>query len=659
MAKIFSSISKKSTTLSERYSESGVNNDLTTFKALRNTVSGDLVPSRLLVTNRPKKVYDTYTDPRLTSLPIVQEYRESQLIEKAIVTRVRRSGFYDAFRNASTSQTTTNDAKNNTLVEIKPYTQDGPNETYSIETSRMLENSQALPLISGPRDIRRINRYLSSNDGTRFKLTQQLLQAGNTFGQSRAYNPVSVETMIANFSNASLINPLTRISRIVEGTAIRESGLRGRLQKETVIDVQSKLPLKFIGGTSPAAGGITGVLSGFVNTQIANAINNTNINIFGTTINIGQVNNALQTVRTAAEAARRALSVNDATLAKDQTAYDALYEKNLWPLIKNNDGTVDNFEDKKKKYIERARVALRALRGNDINNVNKFVDPYPEYGNDYRSSVDYTEAVQIANRTIPPGQNFFSARYLKDPLNLNGTTVDGGGIAVRSLQDLKTTAQTGTRNNDYITFKIRVPGVPELENGIKFRAFIGDFNHSSKGQYEEVRYVGRPERFMTYKGMNRSSTFSMYLVAFSQEELSGMWVRCDMLNKLVFPIKDLGGYMMPPITILTIGNILVDQPGYVENVDMKLSDIPWDIDQELPMAIQLTLSFNIIENSFITQQGDSSKLFNYRSQQQPRPSQGSGATTAQNGSPNGGTVVSGGGTPPGSRASQVNQTANA
>ena len=659
MAKIFSSISKTSTKLSDRYSNSSVNNELTTFKALRNTVSGDLAPSQLLVTNRPKKVYDTYTDPRLTSLPIVQEYRESQLIEKSIVTRVRRSGFYDAFRNASTSQTSTNDAKNNTFVEIKPYTADGPNEAYSIETSRMLENSQALPLVSGPRDIRRINRYLSSSDGTRFKLTQQLLQAGNTFGQSRAYNPVSVETMIANFSNASLINPLTRISRIVEGTAIRESGLRGRLQKETVIDVQSKLPLKFIGGTSPAAGGITGILSGFVNTQIANAINNTNINIFGTTINIGQVNNALQTVRTAAEAARRALNTNDATLAKDQTAYDALYEKNLWPLIKNNDGTVDNFEIKKKEYIERARVALAALKGNDINNVNKFVDPYPEYGNDYRSSVDYTEAVQIVNRKKPRGQNFYSARYLKDPLNLNGTTVDGGGIPIRSLQDLKTTAQTGTQNNDYITFKIRVPGVPELENGIKFRAFIGDFNHSSKGQYEEVRYVGRPERFMTYKGMNRSSTFSIYLVAFSEEELSGMWVRCDMLNKLVFPIKDLGGYMMPPITILTIGNILVDQPGYVENVDMKLADIPWDIDEELPMAIQLTLSFNIIENSFITQQGDSNKLFNYRSTQQPRPSQASSTTTAQNGSPNGGTVVSGGGTPPGSRVSQVNQTANA
>ncbi len=64
MAKIFSTIAKTTKTLSERYADSVVNNDFTTFKSLRDTVSGDLVPSRLLITNRPKKVYDDYTDPR-------------------------------------------------------------------------------------------------------------------------------------------------------------------------------------------------------------------------------------------------------------------------------------------------------------------------------------------------------------------------------------------------------------------------------------------------------------------------------------------------------------------------------------------------------------------------------------------------------------------
>jgi len=96
MAKIFSSISKKSTKLSERYNDSSVNNEFTTFKQLRQTISGDSV-SQLLITNRPKKVYDLYTDPNQTSIPITREYQESQLISMATVTRIRREGFYNSF----------------------------------------------------------------------------------------------------------------------------------------------------------------------------------------------------------------------------------------------------------------------------------------------------------------------------------------------------------------------------------------------------------------------------------------------------------------------------------------------------------------------------------------------------------------------------------
>ena len=153
--------------------------------------------------------------------------------------------------------------------------------------------------------------------------------------------------------------------------------------------------------------------------------------------------------------------------------------------------------------------------------------------------------------------------------------------------------------SDYIKFKIVVPGV--FDRGISFRAFIEDINHSSRGQYDEVRYVGRPERFITYKGMNRNVTFGMYLIAFSEQELDTIWARANMLNKLTFPIDTAGGFMTPPIAKLTIGNVFVNQAGYVENVDMRLQDIPWDIDKELPQAIKLNMTFNIIEEGFITQ----------------------------------------------------------
>ena len=628
MAKIFSTIAKTTKTLSERYADSVVNNDFTTFKSLRDTVSGDLVPSRLLITNRPKKVYDDYTDPRLTSIPLVKEYQESQLITKALITRSRRTAFYEAFRSTSSNQTATNPARNDTLVEIKPYSQNGENETYVIDTSRMLQNSQSLPLVSGPRDIQRMNRYFRTSDGQNFKVFQQLLQAGNTFGQSRSYNPASVENMVLNYNNANLLNPLNRVSRLIEGTAIRDSRLQGRLQKETVINVQTKLPLKFVGGSQPSQqSGFTGALNSAFGAYVQNRISQVNFNIGGRTFNVGQVGNALNALTTAQQALGAAFSINDATLVKDQTAYDALYLNNLWPLMKENDGTVKNFQGpqgSRQAYLDRARAAVQKTNFASINSgLGNALKDYPT--DDYRSSADYTETLRSVSRGTPRGSNLTSARYTKDVFNL----IDDKRIT--KLSDLQTAGDPSTEK-DYVMFKIAVPGVPELANGIKFRAFISDLNHNARGQYEEVKYVGRPERFITYKGMNRNATFSMYLVAFSEAELNGIWARADMLNKLVFPIKDAGGFMVAPLVKLTIGNVFVDQPGYVENVDMKLTDIPWDIDQELPMAIQLTMAFNIIENSFITQQANSAELFNYaalNALQRANPQNGTGVQSAQ------------------------------
>lgn len=599
MAKLFSNISKTSKQLSERYSNSTVNPEFATFKELRNTVGGGVQP--LLITNRPRKVYDLYTDPTQTSQVLTGEYQESKLISIATVTRLKTGEFYNLFRNANPRLVITNKPTNETLIEIKPYTAVRENEVYSVDTSRMLVNSQALPLISGPRDIARMNKYFRTNEGTSFKISQQILQSGNTFGQARAYNPLSVETMILNYSNANLNQPLTRIPRLIEGSAIRDSNLRGRLQRETVIDSQGKLSVKFVGGSpTPGGGGFFGALSSVLGAEIRNRINATEFRFRGQTYTVGQVGQRLSEVSTAARSLSSAIDINNATLQKDQTAYDALYKENLWPLAKENDGTILNFNNSKNDYIVKARAAVK--KAASINNVNQFTTP--NKADDYTSATTYTEDVRVNTARTPRNTGLTSATYLKDTFNLWLDT------PIRSLENLKDSS-IGT-GNDYVKFIVAVPGVPDLELGIKFRAFIGDFNHNAKGQYEEVRYVGRPERFVTYKGMNRSVTFSLFLVAFSEDELSGMWTRANVLNKLMFPIQNANGFMVPPLVKLTVGNVLVNQPGYIENVDMRLqaeAGIPWDIDGELPMAINLNMTFNIIEDSYITQQADSRNLF--------------------------------------------------
>lgn len=639
MAKIFSNIARNAPNLVKRYDDSTVTNELTTFNALRNLGGAPT----LFISNAPKSVYDLYTDPSTISTPLLRTIRPSSstlaaqgalLVTPTTVVRIRRSKFYDAFPIVNANFTALNVPVNDTLVEIKPYSQVNNDEIYSVETSRMLRDDRTNPLVSGPRDVVRMNRYLSSAEGLLFKLNQQILQSGNTFGQSQGYNPASVETMVLNYRNATLFNPLERIPRILVGNAIVDSQLQGRLQKETVLNSQSKLRLKFVGGAavspqSPINNAINSLLGGIFRDRInnvnipvpgfvrnlANFANdrfNTNFTP-GTSINVGQVSRQLDTIAAGAEAIRRGLNTNNSTLEPDQTAYDELYLKNLWPLMKENDGTIKNFQGPqgtREQYLQRARQLIR--KGSDINRVNQNTNEYPQ--DDYRSSATYTEDVRFTG-TKRTKDGLTTATYIKDTMNLRGQNIDGRTVQV-GITDSKYLDGLSEGNifaaRDYITFKIMVPGI--FSSGVSFRAFIEDINHSSRGQYDEVRYVGRPERFITYKGMNRSVTFGMYLVAFSEEELDTIWTRADMLNRLTFPIGDAGGFMTPPISRLTIGNIFVDQPGYVENVDMRLQDIPWDIDKELPQAIKLNLTFNIIEDNFPTQ-NTANKIFGIRNKQ--------------------------------------------
>lgn len=590
MAKIFSNISKTSTNLTQKYNNSTVTPSFNTFIRLRTDIGSSLSPSTILVTNRPKKVYDNYTDPVTISTPLVERYQESVLITEATVIRSRRTPFYNGFRSANPYLTTTNAPQNGTLIEIKPYTNAplvGQTQVYSVETEKMLQNSQALPLVSGPRDVKRITDYLRTNEGKQFKILQSILQAGSTFGQSRAYNPVSTETMVGNYSVSNLYNPLIRVSRLIEGTAITDVGLQGRLQRETVLDSQSRLKLKFVGGQAPRASGIQTATQSALDTFIQNRINTINIRIGGSTFNIGQIGRSLDQLSAQLERGRAALNINNATLVKDQTAYDALYLNNLWPLMKENNGTIQNFSGQQETYIQKARAAIRVEKGSSINKLNTFTEVYPETSKIYRSAQTYTEDVR-ASQFVKTRNGITITTYVQDKFNIQGT--DGRVTDISQLE---------RDDKDYVTFKIMVPTV--FDTGIKFRAFIQDINHNAKGEYEDVRYVGRPERFITYRGMNRSLTLSMYLIAFSQPELDAIWLRASMLNKLVYPVDVANGFMVPPLARLTIGNVIQDQYGYVENVSMQLQDIPWDIDRELPMAIKLNMTYNIIENKFITQ----------------------------------------------------------
>lgn len=621
MAKIFKSISKAEG-LQRIYASSSLNNTVP-YGVIRDSASPNGPTSINLVANQIRRIepiYEllttqirTFVDFNLNTLRIVPPVRK--------INRPITSTIYDKFstNNPYLNVQTPILPVNGTLIEIKPYSvaqrptnsgrfsfltnafkdTDELSKTYAIDTSTMQQESRTLPLISGPRDERRFFRYMKSPEGLSFLIRQQTLQGGNTFKQSRRYNPLSVTLAISKYASVSLSNPLERVDRALslgsQSTSktvpqmIEMSDIAGRLQQESVVDKQGQLRIRFVGGQQNGSNRRTliGQVVGTAATRLLQTyLNKATFEFRGKKINVGQLGRKLTGLSQTLDLLNRAIDIGDATLKKDQTAYDGLIQADLWPLVKDNTGTIQNFHINKKNYIVRAQKSLDEVKVRGKLHNNFFTKPYPDIEEDYRSSETYTDDIRT---DVGEVNGVVSGKYVKDPMNL----LRDNPISIISTLDGQYQAE------DFIKFKIVVPGL--FDEGISCRAFIEDLKQEANGEYEEQRYVGRPERFVVYKGMNRSLQFVVYLVAFSKEELSGMWARANMLNKLVYPIDTLAGHMTPPVVRLTIGNVIQDQPGYFTRVNADFDKVPWDIDAELTQMVKLSMNFSIIEKNMITQ----------------------------------------------------------
>ena len=661
MAKIFSNIAN-TTTQVERYKDSTVGTDfqppvyarinapsLNPFKEIRNLpysriLSINATTNSDISRNRIKQVYDIYTTGNSTNGGVTSvgtsEFRiqDSKYALQTVVTRNRNSeavsNFYKtlpvlnnayvenprrAADFATTSQGTVEGA-----IQIVPYT----SEVRS--TQEILTVSRSNPRLEALQDSKRIKKYLATAKGQKFIIGQTVLQTGNIFGQSRQYNLSSVQTMVDRYVNRDANTSIERISRLVLGNAISTinsiSPRTGRLQKQTGLNSIEKLKTTLTGGgQSPTVGtGPTNQIDAI--SQAGQARNSIEFR----DSRVGSFFNRLGQIATTLDIAVRAADINNTALNKNETIYDKLYADKIWPLVNQPyGGTGDpsspktiNFEEQKQKYLQNARKALSFIKTKNINVVNTVTTPYGEFASDSISSATYTRDVGLGSvqradaatgitRTVADESitkvGIPAVTYIRDAFN---TLSEGSGrkeiIDARDLERIN--------EPDIITFKIRVPGL--FDSGIKFRAFLGDFNHTTKGNYDEVRYVGRPERYFTYKGAQRQMSFKLYLIAYGPLDIEGVWTRCNMLNKLMYPIDNPGGFMAPPLTYMTIGNVITDQPGYVENIDMRLTDVPWDIDKELPQAVMLNLSYQIIEKAYIQQKDTNPnnyiQLFNSR-----------------------------------------------
>jgi len=221
-------------------------------------------------------------------------------------------------------------------------------------------------------------------------------------------------------------------------------------------------------------------------------------------------------------------------------------------------------------------------------------------------------AADITDGTNPIRFDNEPTKYasVNDPLNKTVTTQDGKvridptaayTIYTNSPVTVPTTTRAQGLGAEIITAPRQKSDIINFsfDNGnlLVFRAFISSIKEAVKPEFNEQRYVGRTERFVTYGGAKRSLSLTFNLAAFSSDEIDLMWKRVNFLTGLAFPTGIKNGFMIPPLCRISIGGIYENQPCYVESLDYDFLDdsIVFDIDKEVPTVINVSMQLSLLE----------------------------------------------------------------
>lgn len=451
-------------------------------------------------------------------------------------------------------------------------------------------DSRLLPLESLQRDLLRITSFSRSPKGILFLGKQVLLQTGNTFAETRLYNPVNV---ILNSRPAVRLGGIsTRFSRFVSIGPLNNN--RGALQKETLSKFNPSILNKLRG--VPLLGTVTNTIESGVRATLSP---------FTAIFTIPKLTKYFDD-----ESKEYYIRPEDKifytkTRGSDVVSGPVLYRTQPIELRK----AVSQFYAKTVRntfYGSLNRYLSQSLSPFKINENDNRYKTRPEYSFSYKKLEEQTNVyyetkvkgkIRDSYNYVP---NF--SKFTKGVLYASDVLLRYNQIPYSVLLDSSIIDKTKFTNTssfyeakpDIIKFSFETKN----EEPIHFRALISDIKQTTKPEFSEQRYIGRPERFVMYAGGKRSISLRFNIVAMSQEEIDIMWTRINYLTGLAFPAKvQTGGFFTPPLFNITIGDIYNSQPCYIDSLEYDFLDesITFDIDNQVSQVINVSMTLNILE----------------------------------------------------------------
>ena len=164
-----------------------------------------------------------------------------------------------------------------------------------------------------------------------------------------------------------------------------------------------------------------------------------------------------------------------------------------------------------------------------------------------------------------------------------------------------------TKIPDFVDFKFRVKSYGDYESGegvtntsknkiLIFSAIINSLSDAVSPEYNEVRYLGRPDKFYTYNGVDRDISVSFTLYPKTRQEFPFLAEKLNYLVGLTYPQYSATNAMLAPYVDLTLGDMFNNQPGYISSLNVNVQDnTTWEIDAfQFPKHITCDLTFRLI-----------------------------------------------------------------
>jgi hypothetical protein len=428
---------------------------------------------------------------------------------------------------------------------------------------------RALPIQSTIQDVKRLTLFNLSKPGLLFLAKQQLLQTGNTFKFTRVINPTFVIANAVPYLHVKRnLRPFNELAGKTD-TSYNNVKKMGTMQTESYDKLAKwKMPT---------------YVSDHLNIEVKSKSNL--FNKVGSLIK-NTVGNKLAS----------AFSPITNTISA------------LNPLLKRNVGEEKSWEQSrpelaKDSIITQVNIANSLYQQIHVEVDNKFIK-YFSAGRTQPTEKTYaggissltvgeeTAGVISVNRknSLDIERKVFKQKisYIKDPANEPNLKPGKVQEAYKPIN---------SKFDDAITVSFAMG----KDDPIQFRAFIKDLNQTATPEYKSYQYIGRIEKFVNYTGVQREISFKLIVLAFSRTELDSVWRRINYLTGLVFPYGFNKGLMQPNIVRLTIGNVYVDQPGYVTGLSTNFNEPTetWEIDagSQVPIGATMDIKFTIIEKA--------------------------------------------------------------